>query len=68
MKPVSDAIAALNRLPIDGEVVMRTVWSDGKVIRRYNGQDSPGFFTRRTSAERGFRKMTVILIEEVPAE
>lgn len=65
MRPVSDAIAALNRLPLDEKVVMRTVWSNGKVIRRYCGQDKPDAYVSKTAPSRGFRKMTVILIEEV---
>lgn len=68
MTPVNYAIAALNSLPLDAKVVVRTVWSNGNKIRRYSGQDKPGADVKKTAPERGFRKMTVILIEEVDAE
>ena len=42
------------------------VWSNGKKIRRYQGQDKSGY-TVSTSADKGYRKMVAILIE-VPEE
>ena len=54
--------------PADAKVTVRDVWSNGNIIRKYVGQDRPGFHTKRTAAERGFRKMTVILIDKEAAE
>lgn len=38
------------------------VWSNGRVIRRYQGQDKSRH-NYSTSAENGYRKMVAILIE-----
>lgn len=45
------------------EVAVVNVWSNGRTIRRYQGQGE-GF---NRSPEKGYRKMVAILIEEVIA-
>jgi len=47
------------------KITTATVWSNGKTVRRYCGQDRPdsGFYVK-DGAARGYRKMTMILIDD----
>lgn len=60
-RPVSEVIAMLNTLPLDAEIDVLNVWSNGRKVRQFRGQDG---WDRRG----GFRKMTAILIPEVSAD
>lgn len=46
------------------KITTATVWSNGKMVRRYCGQDheDSGNYVKNGAA-RGFRKMTMILID-----
>lgn len=68
-RPVSEVIALLNALPLDAEIEVAAVWTNGKAFRQFTGQDK--YYARysgRTSPERGYRKVNAILIPEVGAE
>ncbi|NGM81220.1 hypothetical protein G5B47_02205 [Paenibacillus sp. 7124] len=68
-RKVSEVIAMLNVLPIDAEIDVNAVWTNGKIVRQFKGQEK--YYERyngRTSPERGFSKMTAILIPEVSAD
>lgn len=59
-RPVNDVIGVLNELPLDATVDVLNVWSDGKKIRRWSGQDERSVWH---PPSKGYRKMTCILIE-----
>lgn len=51
-------------VPESAKITTATVWSNRKTVRRYCGQDRPdsGNYVKDGSA-RGYRKMTMILID-----
>lgn len=59
-----DIHAYLVRQGAEKVVSVVDVWSNGRVIRRYQGQDKSRY-NYSTSASNGYRRMTAILIEEV---
>ncbi|MEK4360842.1 hypothetical protein NYE48_27935 [Paenibacillus sp. FSL M7-1455] len=63
-RKVNEMIAMLNALPLDAEIDVISVWSNGKKVRRWSGQDENSAWHPAPE----FRKMTAILIPEVPAE
>lgn len=54
-------------LEIDEKKIVSTVkvWSNGRVIRRYQGQDKIGAYN---GPSKGFRIMTAILVETEESE
>ncbi|WP_339811172.1 hypothetical protein MKY63_00800 [Paenibacillus sp. FSL R7-0189] len=63
-RPVNEVIAMLNALPLDAEIDVLNVWTNGRKIRRLCGQDEDSVWHPANK----FRKMTAILIPEVSAE
>lgn len=63
-RKVNEVIAMLNALPLDAEIDVISVWSNGRKVRRLCGQDENSVWHPASE----FRRMTAILIPEVPAE
>lgn|GEM_PF-3678102 len=64
MTGIERAIDTLRFVAPSAKVTQHTVWSNGRSVRNYRGQDKSGaHVTNRTSAK-GYRRMTMILIDE----
>ena len=63
---LSLAKIALDLTPQDANITTATVWSNGKTVLRYCGQDREdgGNYSTNHSKHDGYRKMTMILIDE----
>lgn len=65
-----EEIEELEKLPITEVFRMRfgpiTVWTNGKIIRNYVGQDKPSKLKslKNTHPNKGFKKMMAVLLEE----
>ncbi|WP_028559798.1 hypothetical protein [Paenibacillus pinihumi] len=65
MSDISSAITRLKYLTRpDAKITIRTVWSNGRSVRNYQSQDKPGAYVVTRTAPEGYRKMTMILIDE----
>lgn len=64
-RKLDEVVEDLSCFPFNANVDVITVWSDGKTVRQFKGQDK--YYEKhsvgRTSPERGFRKMRAILID-----
>ncbi|MEK5395995.1 hypothetical protein [Paenibacillus sp. FSL K6-2859] len=60
-RTVTEVIAMLNTLPLDAEIDVLNVWSNGRKVRRLSDQDE----NSRWHPAGEYRKMTAILIPEV---
>ncbi|ETT41593.1 hypothetical protein C162_26010 [Paenibacillus sp. FSL R7-269] len=63
-RPINEVIAMLNALPLDAEIDVLNVWSNGRKVRRLCGQDEDSVW--HPAGE--FRKMVAILLPEVSVE
>jgi hypothetical protein len=63
-RPANEVIAMLNALPLDAEIDVLNVWSNGRKVRRLSGQDEGSVW--HPAGE--YRKMVAILIPEVSVE